>query len=130
MFALRTWANFISHCDHRGAIFHNFPKGNYFTSGVAEYFTFKNPALYANRLTADRLCAILNSIIRKAGDMKMNNLFEEWQKRHFDKGFQYFNRDGIVNQRIWDSQKVKICFFILMLNILSNICRIKMRKVI
>ena len=42
----------------------------------------------------------------------MNNLFEEWQNRHFSNGNNYFIRDGIVNQRIWDSQSTKICFFL------------------
>lgn len=44
--------------------------------------------------------------------MSMNNLFEEWQDRHFRKGNNYFIRDGIINQRIWDNQELKICFFL------------------
>lgn len=42
----------------------------------------------------------------------MNNLFEEWQHRHFTKGNKFFVRDGVINQRIWDSQRIRICFFL------------------
>ncbi len=42
----------------------------------------------------------------------MEKLFEEWQKRHFDIGNEYFNRDGIVNDIVWSQQRVKICFFL------------------
>lgn len=42
----------------------------------------------------------------------MNNLFEEWQNRHFTKGNKFFVRDGVINQRIWDSQRIRICFFL------------------
>ena len=42
----------------------------------------------------------------------MDALFEEWQNRHFRIGNKYFVRDGTINQRIWDSQNIRICFFL------------------
>ena len=43
----------------------------------------------------------------------MDKLFEEWQERHFKKGNDFFSRDGIVNNRVWEQQTTKrICFFL------------------
>lgn len=43
----------------------------------------------------------------------MDKLFEEWQERHFKKGNDFFNQDGIVNYNVWEQQTTKrICFFL------------------
>lgn len=45
---------------------------------------------------------------------ELDILFEEWEKRHLEKGYKRFIRDGIVNEDWWfQEQSVpKICFFL------------------
>lgn len=45
---------------------------------------------------------------------ELDNLFDEWEKRHLAKGHKRFIRDGIVNEDWWmQEQSVpKVCFFL------------------
>lgn len=45
---------------------------------------------------------------------ELDNLFDEWEKRHLAKGYKRFIRDGIVNEDWWmQEQSVpKVCFFL------------------
>lgn len=45
---------------------------------------------------------------------ELDILFEKWEKRHLEKGYERFIRDGIVNEKWWmQEQSVpKICFFL------------------
>lgn len=45
---------------------------------------------------------------------ELDDLFDEWEKRHLAKGHKRFIRDGIVNEDWWmQKQSVpKICFFL------------------
>ena len=45
---------------------------------------------------------------------ELNDLFDTWEKRHFDAGYKRFIRDGIVNEEWWSQEQrvPKICFFL------------------